>query len=110
MHTSGMLKTQLRLKKAELEARLARTHKHIHNKDEPVSPDFAEQIKQTENDQVIYALEQEALAELVQVKRALQRLDDGEHTKCSRCGLPIDQSRLTALLTTDLCFNCANKE
>jgi RNA polymerase-binding transcription factor DksA len=104
-----MLKTQLLLKQAELEARLERTHKHIHNKEEPVSADFAEQIKQTENDQVIYALEQEALAELVQVKRALQRLDEGNYSKCSRCGLPITQSRLTALPTTEICFDCASK-
>ena len=50
-------------KKAELEARLVRTHKHIHGREEPVSARFSEQVKETEND----------------------GLDAGTWSTCSRC-------------------------
>ena len=110
MLTPGMIKTTLLLQKAEIEARLARTHKHIYEKDEPISPDFPEQIKQTENDEVIFALQQEGLAELIRIKHALHRLEEGQYTKCSNCGLPIAERRLKALPTTDICFNCASKK
>ena len=55
------VKANLMASKAELEARIERTHKHTYQKEEPVSANFSEQIKQTENDQLVRALEQEGL-------------------------------------------------
>jgi DnaK suppressor protein len=101
-------KSALLASQAELEARLERTHKHIHGKEEAVSPQFDEQIKQTENDQLVYALEDEAREELNQIRRALQRLDDGSYGQCLRCGVEIAAKRLEAVPFAELCIGCAS--
>ena len=72
--------------KEELEARQERTHKHIYLKDEPVSPNFGDQVKQTENDQLVMTLEAEGKDELAKINRALQRIDDQIYSDCSACG------------------------
>lgn len=93
--------------KAELEARLSRTHKHIYNKDAPVSAKFSEQVKETENDELVYALDQEGQSELNQVNHALQRLDEGNYFTCSKCGEAIAEARLEAIPFTEFCIKCA---
>lgn len=106
---SNKVKQVLLDMKAGLEARLERTHKHIHQKDEPVSPQFSEQIKQTENDQLVYALDQEGQQELNQIKHALARIDAGQYFTCSSCGCAIGAARLEAIPYTDLCIKCASQ-
>ena len=101
-------KAALLEKKAELEARLARTHKHIHGREEPVSARFSEQVKETENDALVHALDAEGQQELQQVNHALQRLDLGGYFTCNRCGAEIGVARLKAIPFTDLCINCAS--
>ncbi|MCB1671328.1 MAG: TraR/DksA family transcriptional regulator [Gammaproteobacteria bacterium] len=102
------VKVNLLEKKAEIESRLERTHKHIYHKDEPVSANFNEQIKQTENDELVRALEQEGREELRQINKALQRLDSDEYTLCTGCGGEIGEQRLLAIPYTDLCIECAS--
>lgn len=102
------VKTNLLATKAELEARVERTHKHTFQKEEPVSANFNEQIKQTENDELVRALEQEAREELRQIDNALKRLEEGEYTSCSSCGEAIGEQRLLAIPYTDLCIDCAS--
>lgn len=100
-------RTALLDKKAELEARLARTHKHIHGREEPVSQDFSEQAKETENDVLVQVLDAEGQEELRQIMHALQRLEAGSYFNCSRCGAPIGGERLKAVPFTDRCIRCA---
>jgi len=95
-------------KKAEIESRLERTHKHLFQKEEPVSANFNEQIKETENDQLVHALEQEGREELSQINKALQRLADNEYTNCAGCGGQIGEQRLNAIPYTSLCIECAS--
>jgi DnaK suppressor protein len=102
-------KSALLASQAELEARLERTHKHIYGKEEAVSPQFDEQIKQTENDQLVYTLEDEAREELNQIRRALQRLNDGSYGQCLRCGGEIASRRLEAVPFAELCIGCASR-
>ncbi len=102
------VKKDLLLSKAEMEARLTRTHKHIYQKDEPVSANFNEQIKQTESDQLVHALEAEGKEELKAINRALQRLDAGDYLRCSNCAQAIGKQRLSAIPYTDLCIKCAS--
>jgi len=102
------IKANLLVTKAELEARVERTHKHTFKKEEPVSANFNEQIKQTENDELVRALEQEGLDELRQINNALKRLDQGEYMSCSSCGENIGEQRLVAIPYTDLCIDCAS--
>ena len=103
------IKQQLLERKAEMESRLERTHKHIYQKDEPVSANFNEQIKQTENDNLVMALEEEAKDEIRQIARALKRIDDDEYLDCANCGEPIDERRLEAIPYTDRCIKCASQ-
>lgn len=104
---SEQAKTQLLGLKAELEARLSRTHKHLYDKDEPVSPKFSEQIKERENDQLVFTLDQEGQHELRQINHALLRIEAGQYFKCSACGTAIGAARLQAIPYTDLCIDCA---
>ncbi|MFN3162384.1 MAG: TraR/DksA family transcriptional regulator [Pseudohongiellaceae bacterium] len=101
------IKNDLTSRKAELESRLERTHKHIFHKDAPVSANFNEQIKETENDQLVMALEADAIEELKQISRALQRIADDEYQECARCGNDIGAERLAAIPYTDRCIKCA---
>ena len=101
------IKSELNEKKAELESRMERTHKHIFQKDEPVSANFNEQIKQTENDNLVMALEAEGIEEIAQIDKALHRIDEGNYSQCQHCGGEIGESRLLAIPYTDSCINCA---
>ncbi|NWO05508.1 MAG: TraR/DksA family transcriptional regulator [Alteromonadaceae bacterium] len=100
-------KSELETLKAELEARLNRYHAHQHREDGPLEKDFEEQASQTQNDEVVDSLENEAKEELAQVTHALARIDSGEGDECEKCGEPIDPRRLQVLPYTTFCVDCA---
>ena len=93
-------------RRAELQSRLERTHRHIFQKTEPVSANFHEQVTQTENDQLVITLEQDAKDEIAQINRALQRIENGTYLDCAACGMPIGLPRLQAIAYTDRCVKC----
>ena len=64
-------------------------------------------VKANPNLEVLRALESEGQSELALVDAALQRLDKGEHSRCSTCGGEIASARLSALPWTDTCIACA---
>lgn len=101
------IKKELRACKVEMESRLERTHKHIYQKEEPVSPNFSEQVKQTENDELVMVLEAEAIEEIAQINNALLRIEDKSYLLCAHCGEPIGEQRLVAIPYTDSCIDCA---
>lgn len=103
------VRKHLLAEKAELEARIERTHKHIYLKDEPVSSNFNEQVKQTENDQLVRTLEAEGLGEIAKINTALQRLEAEIYSQCSSCGGNIPEDRLRAIPCADMCIACASK-
>lgn len=80
----------------------------VHHKLEPVEKDFAEQATQRENDDVLMSLNEEAMQTVIQIDRALVRLEDGSYGTCANCGLPISADRLSALPFAELCIKCAN--
>jgi RNA polymerase-binding transcription factor DksA len=45
---------------------------------------------------------------LVDVERALVKLDDGGYGVCENCGQVIAEARLEAMPATPLCINCAS--
>lgn len=104
----GKFKSVLLERRLELESRLERTHRHIFQKTEPVSANFHEQVIQTENDQLVITLEQDARDEIAQINKALQRLQDGDYLDCAECGKPIGIKRLEAIPYTDRCVACAS--
>lgn len=101
-------KSELETLKAELEARLNRYHAHQHREGGPLEKDFEEQASQTQNDEVVDSLENEARDELAQVVHALNRIENGEGDECEQCGETIDPRRLQVLPYTTVCVNCAS--
>lgn len=93
--------------KDEIEARLARTHKHLYGKEAPVSANFHEQVVESSNDALVHTLEEEGRAELQQINQALQRIDSGDYPYCSKCGNAIGEARLMAIPFTAVCIKCA---
>jgi RNA polymerase-binding protein DksA len=47
---------------------------------------------------------------LVQVERALARLDAGTYGRCENCGNPIPKARLQAFPRVTLCVACKTRE
>lgn len=99
--------TRLKDLRDEMTSRISAIDKHIHHRDEAVEKDFAEQVTQGENDDVLNALDEEARVTVQQIDNALLRISEGTYGVCVRCGEPIDEKRLAAVPYTTLCIKCA---
>ena len=47
--------------------------------------------------------------QLLDIDRALERIDEGTYGICANCGKPIQAERLEALPWADLCIDCQRK-
>ena len=103
------VKAVLLKRREELSQRLATVKADLAREGEPLSPDFAEQAGQRENDDVLKALQQSTESELRELEGALQRLRSGKYGQCNRCGYPIEPRRLEAVPYTDSCSLCASQ-
>ena len=92
----------------ELTNRIEAIDADIHHKKEPVEKDFAEQVTQRENDDVLMAIDGEAQYTVMQIDAALARIKDGHYGICSACGEKISEKRLTALPYATTCVDCAD--
>lgn len=98
--------TLLRMK-AEYEKRITGVRADLEHKNAPVEADFAEQVTQRENDDVLASLQAEAEAELAKVTAALGRIDRGVYGVCVKCGAQVGTARLAALPQAETCQQCA---
>ena len=57
---------------------------------------------------MVEAIGNESREELQRVIHALERIGNGEYTRCSSCDAEIDTKRLQAVPYTDLCITCAS--
>jgi DnaK suppressor protein len=103
------LTEQLLSEQKRLTDLLSKTRLHLH-RSEPVPADFAEQAIETENDQVVEALDQEAQIELSQINKALARIEEGTYGACVVCGEGINPKRLEAIPHTPFCISCASEK
>lgn len=103
-------KQKLLAHKDQLTARVARTHKHLYEREERVSADFAEQSAEMENQELVMSLDAEGKQELKLINAALARIDGGTYGACLKCGKPISTERLNALPYASLCIVCAQGE
>ena len=110
MSNNNDIHKELMDKLDDLTSRLNDIEKDIHHKDAPVSADFAEQVTESENDEVLAALEDETNATIANIKNSLKRMEEGNYGICSVCGIDIPDARIKALPYTDKCFECADKE
>ncbi len=91
----------------ELTRRIIAIEADIHHKKEPVEKDFAEQVTQRENDDVLFAIDEEAKQTVHLIDAALARLKNGSYGTCASCGEKIPVARLDALPYVTTCVNCA---
>lgn len=92
----------------EMMARIDAIENDVHHREQPVEKDFAEQATQSENDDVLNALDDEAKMVVQQIDHALLRIKDGSYGICEKCGEPISEKRLEAIPYTSLCIKCAD--
>lgn len=97
-------KTALLALEHQLQQRLNKLHADFATK---ANADSAEQAQERENDQVLDQLERQIAAELQQLHGALRAIESGQYGRCTQCGEPIQQQRLTALPYTLVCQHCA---
>lgn len=95
--------------RSELRKRLVRIRSDKQRAEAPLEADFAEQAVQRENDEVLDRLESSVEAELIQIERALSRIDLGQGEVCSECGRAIEAARLSALPYATECVACAKQ-
>ena len=93
----------------ELTHRIEAIDADVHHKKEPVEKDFAEQVTQRENDEVLSAIDGEAQQTVALIDRALARIEDGTYGTCAICGEKIPEARLNALPYVNTCVTCAEK-
>lgn len=100
---------QLQAMRADYVKRISAIHKDTHHINEPVEKDFAEQVSQRENDDVLNALDQEARDVVMRIDNALLRIQSGEYGMCLRCGCEIPKARLRAVPYAEYCVDCADE-
>jgi len=101
------IRERLLARRAELARRVTATDADLRHEREPISPDFAEQAVQRENEDVLRGIGLSSRDSLQRVNMALARLDQGEYFQCAQCGCDIEPSRLQAVPEADRCMRCA---
>jgi RNA polymerase-binding protein DksA len=91
----------------ELTRRIDAIDADVRHKKEPVEKDFAEQVTQRENDDVLAALDDEAQHTVMLIDAALARIKNGTYGICAECGTKIPEGRLKALPYATTCIDCA---
>lgn len=95
---------------AELEQRFNKITDNITHANEPLSRDFEEQATEMENSEVVDFLGNFTRDEMIQIKQAIKRIDDGEYGICVECGEAVLPQRLKILPFAAKCIRCAEKE
>jgi len=90
----------------QLSERLERVDKHIKHSDGPLSADFEEQATERQNDDVVFALDENLGIELHAIDAALKRIQNGKFGICIKCANKIELARLDAIPYAATCVNC----
>ena len=109
MESFDKVKKQLQSLREEYTRRIDAIEVETHHKEEPVEKDFAEQATQSENDDVLAALDDEAQHMVMQIDAALSRIEQGGYGICNSCGNPIPDNRLQAAPFVTMCISCAEQ-
>ena len=98
------VKKQLQARLKELNARIDEIEGDLRT---PRSASWEDRATETEGDEVLDALEDSAMAEVAEIRKALERIEDGTYGICAACGDDINEKRLQALPYAIQCINCA---
>ena len=82
-------------------------HIETWHEEQAVEKDFAEQVVQGENDDVLHALDDDAKQIVMQIDNALLRIDADTFGQCLKCGTRIPDKRLQLVPYADYCIECA---
>ena len=98
---------RLEARRAELSGRLSEVRADQHRAREPLSLDSSDRAIQRENDDVIDAIGLSVESELIEIKKALSRIEAGTYGRCRSCGSQISVARLHAVPYAERCSSCA---
>ena len=101
---------QLRALRADYVERREAIHIDSHHTEEAVEKDFAEQVTQRENDDVLDALDDEARQLVMRIDNALLRIKKDEYGLCLSCSKSIPTKRLQAVPYAEYCIDCAEQQ
>lgn len=93
----------------EIRTRLQKIVMDRRHVNKPLEKDFAEQAIETENDEVLDALDSRIREEMSQIERTLKRMDSGEYGICADCGEKIPEKRLLAVPEALRCVTCEDR-
>lgn len=99
----GRLEERLRT----LLGRHAAIEKHFRGQDGRLEADSGDVGSILSSDEVLEGLEDAARDEILEIRGALRRIDEGTYGVCENCGDAIAPRRLEALPHTRRCVKCA---
>ena len=98
------IEQQLRARLAELTERADEVADELA---EPLDNDMEEQLTEIDDQEVNQGLDDMVNQEIMQVRAALSRIEDGTYGTCSKCGKDIAPARLEAQPMATRCIDCA---
>jgi RNA polymerase-binding protein DksA len=99
-------KNYLISKQEELSHRLEQLKQQASREDNPIPADFEEQAVEREGEDVLEEVKRLAIAELNEIKIALERLKAGTYGVCAECGDDIPVARLKVIPMAKYCTDC----
>jgi len=99
---------RLKAMRDEITRRIEALDADVKHKKEPVEKDFAEQVTQRENEDVLNALDDESRMTLNRINAALLRIEQGTYGICEKCGAEIPAKRLEVIPFATTCVDCAD--
>ena len=73
----------------------------------PLDADSSEQAVDLADDEALEGVDEVLRAEIVQIRYALQRIENGTYGTCAKCGKDIARARLEARPIATRCIDCA---
>lgn len=100
----GKVEKQLRARLDELTNRADEVADDMR---EPLDNDMEEQLTEIDDADVNQSLDDMINKEIIQIRAALTRIEDGSYGTCANCGKDIAEGRLEALPYATNCIDCA---
>ena len=97
-------KQALEARRSELAGHLSHIERDL---DEMPPKDWEDRASERQGDEVLEALGQAELNELIRIDAALARIEAGTYGTCLSCGEAISDARLALLPDAPLCKTCA---
>jgi len=110
MLDATIYKTKLLSLRDEISDRINALEKDLHHEEHAIEKDFAEQATQLENEEVLNSLDNEAKATVIEINKALLRIENNTYGRCTECSEPIDEQRLAIAPYASMCVSCTEKD